>query len=172
MALGKTVRPRFSRRKPLLRPSMALVVYMTFLPIICNGGRLSVVRYEQAQYTAEVIEGVNMTQQPVLLLHIAAGLRIGVPTAWQHGHKDISRPLFSGNAVCDAQRITSPVHLHGILRLVRVRVVSFVTRARRRYFSQYWVYEYATPPSLRILTQYSSHRRVSVTPFFTSSLCI
>ena len=53
-----------------------------------------------------------------------------------------------------------------------MRMVAFVTRAQRRYFSQYWVYEYGTPPSPRTLVQYSSHRSVSVTPFFASSLCI
>ena len=42
-----------------------------------------------------------------------------------------------------------------------MRMVAFVTRAQRRYFSQYWVYEYGTPPSPRTLVQYNAAGTVS-----------
>ena len=45
--------------------------------------------------------------------------RVGVPAAWQHGHKNVRRPLLPGNAVRDVQWIACPVHLHGVPGLVR-----------------------------------------------------
>ena len=58
MALGKIVRPRFSRRKPLFRLSMALVVYMTFRAVWENlnmglmQSQLSLQRFMQPGYLA------------------------------------------------------------------------------------------------------------------------
>ena len=64
-------------------------------------------------------QGVNVAQHPILLLHIAADPRAGVPTARQYSGKDVSRPLLPGNAAGDIQRITGPIHLHGVPGLVR-----------------------------------------------------
>ena len=53
--------------------------------------------------------------------------------------------------------------------LWEIRMVAFVTRAQRRYFSQNCVYMYGTPPLVRTRWQYSSQSSVSVTPFLASS---
>ena len=87
--------------------------------VIHRGRSLTVIRNQEPGSTSKVFVGVDMAQQPVLLLHVAAGLRVGVPAARQHGDKNERRPLFPGNAVRDVQRITCPVHLHGVPGLVR-----------------------------------------------------
>ena len=120
---GLVVRPTYprrdNRRAIVLRQLLVATVQYYFIPVVGNGSRLGIVRNQQTRHAAEVIEGVNVAQQPVLLLHVATGLRVGVPAARQHGHKDVSRPLLPGNAIRDVQRVTGPVHLHGVPGLVR-----------------------------------------------------
>ena len=119
---GLVVRPAYprrdNRRAIVLRQLLVAAVQYHLIAVVGNGSGLGVVWNQQTRHAAEVIKGVDVAQKPVLLLHVAAGLRIGVPAARQYRHKNVSRPLFPGNAVGDVQRITGPVHLHGVPGLV------------------------------------------------------
>ena len=72
-------------------------VQHSFVPGVGRRCCLAVIRNEQPENAAEIRKSVYMAQKPALLLHVAAGFRIGVPTAGQDGHEDGNCLKLAGN---------------------------------------------------------------------------
>ena len=80
--------------------------------------RLAVVRDQQPCDATEVVECMDMAVQPVLGFHVVAGFRVGVVAAGQNGDKQVGGALLACDRVLEGDGISSPVHLHGVPRLV------------------------------------------------------
>ena len=130
----------------MLRQFLIAFVQNHFVTGVFADGGSAIVGNQQTWNAAEVVECVNMAEQPVLRLHIAANLSVSVPAARQNGNEYVSRLHLSGNRISDVERIYRPVHLNGVAGLVRDAHGRFRNAAQRRYFSQYCVYIYGIPP--------------------------
>ena len=103
----------------MLRQLLVAFVQYRFVTGVLADCCLTVVGDQQARDTAEVIESVNMAEQPVLRLHIAANLGVGIPAAGQHGDKYVSRLYLSGNRIGDVEWVSCPIYLSRVTGLVR-----------------------------------------------------
>ena len=102
----------------MLRKLLITAIEHHIIAGVGNDTGLEVVRNQEPGYTVEVIVGVDMAQQPVFCLHIVTGFRIDVAAARQDGYKQICGALFACYGVEYGNRITCPIHLHGVTRLV------------------------------------------------------
>lgn len=86
--------------------------------VVADGSR-AVIGNHQTRKTAEVIEGVNMAEQPVLCLHIVANLSVGVPATRKNGDKYVGRLHLSCSRTGDIERVSLPRDRSSINGLVR-----------------------------------------------------
>ena len=89
-----------------------------FIAVVLDCRGFGVVRDQKPRNASIIIVGMNVAEQPVLRLHVAAGLRVCLPAAGQHSNKNVSRIFFAGDRIGDVQRITSPVNLHCVTGFV------------------------------------------------------
>ena len=91
----------------------------SFISVVRRGCRLAVIGNQQPGNAAKIVVGMNMAQQPILHLHVIAGFGVGIPAAGQNGNEDVDRRELTGYRIRYIQRISGPVYLHSVSRLVR-----------------------------------------------------
>ena len=118
LVLRLTDAGRNDRRAVVFGQFLVAAVQHGFISGVGRSGSFAVVRNQQPCHTAKILEGVDVTGQPVLCLHFFAGFRVGVAAARQHGDKQVRAALLSGCRVIHRKSISRPVHLDGVSWLV------------------------------------------------------
>lgn len=118
LSLGLRGAGRKNGGSVMLRHFLLGLVEHSLGPGILDHTSLEIVRCEDAGNAAEIPVGVDMASDSCFLLHVQKSLCVSVAAVWKHSHKQVGLQLLTSVRIHQGRRLASPVHLHGLTRLV------------------------------------------------------
>ena len=102
----------------MLRHLLVRFVDHGFVFCVLYDAGFKVVRREDPGYTAEEAICIDMGGDPGILLHVQKSFRVGITGVRKNRDKQICVHLLTRIGIHDVCRLTGPVHLQGLTRLV------------------------------------------------------